>query len=134
MKEIIDKNTEKLNIENHYWIKEDFISKLGRLAPNLKMINFKGINMSTKSFMDCVCWLQKLQIVEISHCWSLEPAAITVLVQNNPHIHQLKALSCWKAITDESLLQIATYCKKLSIFDIGYCADVTDQGMFHFHE
>lgn len=55
MKEIIDKNTEKLNIENHYWIKEDFISKIGRLAPNLKMINFKGINMSTKSFMDCVC-------------------------------------------------------------------------------
>ena len=29
MKEIIDKNTEKLNIENHYWIKEDFIAKLG---------------------------------------------------------------------------------------------------------
>lgn len=35
LKEYIGVETEKLNLEHHYWIKETFLDKIGRMAPNL---------------------------------------------------------------------------------------------------
>jgi hypothetical protein len=35
LKEYCGKDLEKLNIENHYWIKDEVIDKIGKLSPNL---------------------------------------------------------------------------------------------------
>jgi len=35
LKRILDKETIRLNLENHYWLKNSFISNMGRMAPNL---------------------------------------------------------------------------------------------------
>ena len=60
IKEIVSSQTQKLILENHYWISDHFISKMGRMATNLKHLSFKGINMSNSAFMDCVSRLNQL--------------------------------------------------------------------------
>jgi hypothetical protein len=55
-----------------------------------------------------------------------------VLVDANPNIHSLKAVSCRKAIVDESLAALAKGCHLLSILDISYCSEVTDAGLEEF--
>jgi len=35
LKQYLNEQTGKVNLENHYWISNNFISKLGRMAPNL---------------------------------------------------------------------------------------------------
>lgn len=79
IKEIVNNETQKLVLENHYWIKDDFIGKIGWMALGLKHLSLKGINVSNKAFMDCVARLSLLQNIDISHCWSIEPSGITVL-------------------------------------------------------
>jgi hypothetical protein len=71
LKETLSKDTERLILDNHYWIKDSFIDKLGRMAPHLKHLSFRGINMASKAFMDCVCRLNYLQILDISLCKTL---------------------------------------------------------------
>lgn len=36
LKEYLNDETGKVNLENHYWISNSFISKLGRMAPRLQ--------------------------------------------------------------------------------------------------
>ena len=102
------------------------------MAPNLQHLSFKGINMDSNTFVDCIVYLKHLQIIDISNCRTLEPKAITALVENNKYLTSLKAMSCRKAITDESLALIAKKCRSLRIFDISYCNGFSDEGLLAF--
>ena len=35
LREFLSEATLRLNLENHYWIKNNFIDKIGRMAPNI---------------------------------------------------------------------------------------------------
>ena len=35
LREFLSDETLRLNLENHYWIKNNFIDKIGRMAPNI---------------------------------------------------------------------------------------------------
>ena len=35
LREYLDHDTLRLNLENHYWIKNNMIDKIGRMAPNI---------------------------------------------------------------------------------------------------
>jgi hypothetical protein len=35
LKKYLSQETLRLNLEHHYWLKDSFMSKLGRMAPNL---------------------------------------------------------------------------------------------------
>ena len=60
--------TERLNIEHHYWIKDTFIDKIGRMAPNLKEISLRRMKVSNRAFSCIVEELKDLRKVDISDC------------------------------------------------------------------
>ena len=46
LKQILNGETTKLNLEHHYWLKDNFLNKLGRLAPNIKELSLRRLNIS----------------------------------------------------------------------------------------
>jgi hypothetical protein len=47
MRTILNDETEKLNLEACYWIKPQFITKIGKMAPNLSEISFRRMTHIT---------------------------------------------------------------------------------------
>ena len=41
LRAILNDETERLNLENHYWIKNTFIEKIGRMATNLQELSLR---------------------------------------------------------------------------------------------
>ena len=54
LKETLDSSITKLHLDNHYWLNDNFIDKIGRMAPNLEHLSFRGINMKNTAFIDAV--------------------------------------------------------------------------------
>ena len=46
LKKYLDERTFKLNLEHHYWLKDNFLDKLGRMAPNLKILSLRRLKIS----------------------------------------------------------------------------------------
>ncbi len=44
---ILTEETIKLNLEHHYWLKDNFLNKLGRLAPNLQILSLRRMAISS---------------------------------------------------------------------------------------
>ena len=49
LKEFLNENVKILNIENHYWLSQDLVSKLGRLAENLIELNLRNLDIINSS-------------------------------------------------------------------------------------
>lgn len=60
LKEYIGHETHKLNLEHHYWIKEAFLDKIGRMAPNLNELCLRRMKISNRAFILIVTELKKL--------------------------------------------------------------------------
>jgi len=41
LREYLSEETLRLNLENHYWIKNNVIEKIGRMAPNLQVLSLR---------------------------------------------------------------------------------------------
>jgi len=119
-------------LENHFWIKDNFIDKLGRMAPNLVNLSFKGINMSNQAFMDCVMRMPKLEHIDVSNCRTIEPNGMKTLFGTAKCIFTLKAISCKRGITDEIMPFLAKH-KKMTVLDLSYCSELTDEGLKVFN-
>jgi hypothetical protein len=50
LKEYLTPETVKLNLENHYWISNSFISKLSKMAPNLRQLSLRRMPQITNQF------------------------------------------------------------------------------------
>jgi hypothetical protein len=45
----VNEETGKINLENHYWISNNFISKLGRMAPQLQELSLRRMPQVTNN-------------------------------------------------------------------------------------
>ena len=45
LKKELSTQTLRLNLEHHYWLKNSFISKLGRMAPNLQILGLRRLKI-----------------------------------------------------------------------------------------
>ena len=41
LKEYLDEHTVKLDLESHYWLKNNFLQYIGRMAPNLRVLSLR---------------------------------------------------------------------------------------------
>jgi len=57
LKEYLSKETTKLNLEHHYWIKNNFLDKIGRMAPNLKDLSLRRTKITNEAFKSIVAEL-----------------------------------------------------------------------------
>ena len=72
LKDTLSKSLRSLNLNNHFWIKNNFIDKIGRMAPNLVELSIRGLNVDTQTFSELVNHLGLLKIIDISNCRLLE--------------------------------------------------------------
>lgn len=74
---ILSDETEKLNLENHYWLSCKFIGKLGMMAPNLTLLSLRRMpNISNIAFADIFKCMQSLISVDLSDCVGLHSTAL----------------------------------------------------------
>lgn len=46
LKVYLSKETEKLNLEHSYWLKDSFLDKIGRMAPNLRELSLRRLKIT----------------------------------------------------------------------------------------
>jgi len=56
-----------LNLNNHFWLKNNFIDKIGRMAPNLVELSIRGLQVTTDTFVDMIKHMSLLKILDISN-------------------------------------------------------------------
>jgi hypothetical protein len=83
LKEYLGVETEKLDLEHHYWIKEGVLDKIGRMAVNLKELSLRRMKISNRAFTSIACELKRLERIDISDCNNIEPSGFKVLLDNN---------------------------------------------------
>ena len=83
MKVYLTKETEKLNLEHSYWMKDTFIDKVGRMAPNLKELSLRRLKISNRAFHEIALHLKQLEIIDISDCPNIQEGSMKVLLDNN---------------------------------------------------
>lgn len=110
-----------LNLNNHYWLKNNFIDKIGRMAPNLVELSIRGLKVTTECFSDLVKHMGLLKILDISNCKLIEEHGIFKLAETNQGLVHFKASGCNKAITDTSIKKLLQHSRcQLELFDINY--------------
>jgi hypothetical protein len=141
MRKYLSEETQKLNLEHHYWLKDSFLSKLGKLAPNLKELSLKRLHISNESFKDLVHYLTKLEKLDITECPLIEESGMLHLFEKcGETLKELVASNCQDAITDNTLKALTEIkdeeeeapVRILSLLDISFCKRVTDDGLAHF--
>lgn len=50
LKKYLSEETLKLNLEHHYWLKDTFLNKIGRMAPKLRILSLRRLKISDESF------------------------------------------------------------------------------------
>jgi hypothetical protein len=58
LKQYLGMETERLNLEHHYWLKDNFIDKIGRMAHNLKELSLRRLRVSDRAFSEIVTHLR----------------------------------------------------------------------------
>lgn len=135
LKQLLSKDLKALNLNEHFWLKNNFIDKIGRMAPNLVELSIRGLKVTSEVFIDLVKHMGLLKILDISNCKLLEERAIVKLADTNRGLVQFKASGCQNAITDTALRYLVESSRtQFEIFDISYCGEVTDEGLSCFAE
>lgn len=74
---ILSDETEKLNLENHYWLSCKFLSKIGTMAPNLTHLSFRRMGtIDNLAFADIFKHLTRLEVVDLSETIGLHSSAL----------------------------------------------------------
>ena len=84
LKRVLTEETLGLNLENHYWLKDDILSKLGRMAPNLLFLSLRRMKfISNPVFAEIFHCLTSLQKVDLSDCDGLLTSACNLMIDQN---------------------------------------------------
>lgn len=84
LRNILNEETMRLNLENHYWLKNSFIDKIGRMAPNLQELSLRRMTqISNPVFADMFHQLKHLVSVDLSDCVALQTSALQLMLRNN---------------------------------------------------
>lgn len=134
LKEYLNDQTVKVNLENHYWISNSFISKIGRMSPNLLTLSLRRMPQITNQiFAEVFEHLSQLQTVDLCDCDGLYPTALQLLLRKNPNLEQIQLSGCNNAVDDKAI-RLMSGLANLEFLDISYCKQVTDQGLVHFSD
>jgi len=94
LKEYLTADTERLNLEHHYWIKNNFLDKVGRMAPNLKELSLRRMAVSDEAFKLLSRELKQLTKLDISYCSLIHEDTLCELMGNNPSLSHLQLSYC----------------------------------------
>mmetsp|Transcript_10602 Transcript_10602/g.14287 ORF Transcript_10602/g.14287 Transcript_10602/m.14287 type:complete len:258 (+) Transcript_10602:1311-2084(+) len=134
LREYLSENTLRLNLENHYWIKNNMICNIGRMAPNLLVLSLRRMKFITNPiFAEVFKYLSQLERIDLTDCLGLLPTACNLLLDKNRNLSQVQLSGCTKGVNDDVMANVANL-QGLNLLDISYCKEVTDAGLAHFKD
>lgn len=83
LRKYLSEETLRLNLEHHYWLKDTFLSKIGRMAENLEVLSLRRLKISNESLVEIMTFLKKLQKLDVSCCPFIKPESIKKFIENN---------------------------------------------------
>jgi len=107
LKKILGPETTKLNLENHYWLKDNFCNKISRLSANLVDLRMRRMKISDQSFEDIFVNLTKLEKIDLSECPFLREKSLTVMFEKNTNFKEIELYNSAQAVTDNIMYFIA---------------------------
>ena len=136
LREYLTTETLRLNLENHYWIKNNMIDKIGKMSPNIQVLNLRRMKfINNPAFAQVFKYMRKLEKVDLSDCAGLLTSACNLLIDNNRSLSHIQLSGCNGGVDNEVLSNIAKHLtQSLNFLDISYCKEVTDEGLAHFNE
>lgn len=124
-----------LNLNSHFWLKSNFINKIGRMAPNLVELSIRTLKINSETFIDMVKHMGLLKIIDISNCKLLTEEAIMKLAETNQGIVRFVASGCERAVTDKAIKHFIEFSRaQLEYLNLNYCTQLTDEGLKAFEE
>jgi len=76
LRKFLSDETIKINLEHHHWLKNSFISKIGKMAPNLKEVNLRRLKLTNEDFKDLVYHFHNVEALDISECQLIEESGV----------------------------------------------------------
>jgi len=70
-------------LEHHYWVKDNFLDKIGRMAPNLIELSLRRLRISNKAFTCIMKELRHLERIDISDCEHIYFGGVRTMLENN---------------------------------------------------
>ena len=133
LKQYLGVETERLNLEHHYWIKDNFIDKIGRMSPNLIELSVRRLKISNRAFSEIVLHLKKLERIDASDCPNISSTSLKILLDNNKSLSQVQLANNPGAVIDEIVIRLS-HLENLSFLDISFANQVTDHGLNSFKD
>lgn len=95
LRKYLSDETLKINLEHHYWLKNSFISKIGKMAPNLIEVNLRRLRLTNGNFEDLVYHFTKVEVLDISDCQLIEEGGLIKFLENcGTILRRLEASNC----------------------------------------
>lgn len=60
LRRYLSDETMKVDLEHHHWLSDQFLNKIGRIAPNLRVLSVRRLKISDQSFFDIANALKTL--------------------------------------------------------------------------
>ncbi len=90
LRQYLSEETLRLNLENHYWIKNNMIDKIGRMAPNIQVLSLRRMKFITNPvFAQIFKYMRDLRKIDLTDCEGLLPTAGCLLVDNNKSLSHI---------------------------------------------
>lgn len=69
LRKYLSAETIKLNIEHHNWLKDSFLNKIGKMAPNLTQLSLRRLAITEESFSILCNHLLHIENMDITDCF-----------------------------------------------------------------
>lgn len=113
LKKYLSEETLKLNLEHHYWLKDTFLNKIGRMAPNLRILSLRRLKITDESFTTIFGSLTQLEVLDISDCPFIDvPGFTKFLDASSECLRRLQASNCQLALVDATMTKLANIASK----------------------
>lgn len=126
LRKILNEETTRLNLEAHYWLKNSFLDKIGRLCPHLQELSLRRMkDITNHVFAEIFAHTKALRAVDFSDCEGLHSSALHLMLRQNEGLEELQLSGCVNAVDDASIRLIAGL-PKLTMLDISYTKRASD--------
>lgn len=108
LRKYLTHETEKLDLEHAYWLKDAFLDKIGRMSQNLQELSLRRLKISNRAFTEIMQCLKQLQIVDVAECTNVQESGLEVLLKNNSEsLRELQFSNMQQAVTDKIMMHIS---------------------------
>jgi len=132
-KECVTEDTTRVVLENHYWLRNNILSMLGRMAPNLQMLSLRRMkNITNPVFAEIFKSLKQLTHIDLTDCHGLLPTATNLMLDHNKELEYVQLSGCNLAVENTVVKNMAKL-ENLTFLDLSYCKNFDEDGVKFFN-